>query len=314
MTAIGIDVGGSQVRAGRVDQTGRLLSNIRVATPDQAEGKGFVALLRDLIRRLEATDLSSTAGEWKGVGLALPGIIDLQKKTLVRSVNLPRLERYPLAASLEDSVQKPVILLTDADAATWGEYGAWKDGRGLDPRRGSAHSEDASAPFIHLRVGTGVACGMVADGQSVPLEPARSGHLDVLVVDNSPLATPCRCGKRGCLETVFSGHGLSQKARELGYAEGIEGLMRAARRGESEAEESVTRCIDGLIRSIKRLNERFRPQTISLGGGIIDALHDLVWTRFRSPSLVCDVVPAQLGDEAGMVGAARLLLTRAGSI
>ena len=198
IVAIGIDVGGTWTRVAAVDRSGQMLARRRSATDREGPADRFGKRLADHV--------VAVLGEigWDGVsclpvGLALPGTLSHDRRFVIRSVHLPFLEGQPVidnlarwigalvplsgglhghtdAARQDQQHLRPRNLFTDAEAATWGEYVS----RTPKPQR-----------FAHLRLGTGVACGLVIDDTLLRLDTDRSTHLDILRVDDTPAAPPC---------------------------------------------------------------------------------------------------------------------------
>jgi predicted NBD/HSP70 family sugar kinase len=234
------------------------------------------------------------------MGVALPGVVDRAKGELVRSVNLPTLEGRRIIDELEEQVGLRAVLMTDADAATWGEYVA-------SPMPGDS--------FAHLRLGTGIACGVVLHGRLMPTDPARRTHWNMLVVDHSADAAACSCGLRGCLEMIASGRALEGKARAIGLTDGIGGLQTAFAAGRIEALEIVRRSARAVDTAVANLDREFKVGTVAIGGGVIERLpcllaeitEDFASQRdARFGSTFVAVGPTRLGDDAGVIGAALL--------
>jgi len=344
MIAIGIDVGGTQTRVGAVDDGDRIVAIRRCETVRDADGS---ALVDRLVRTIDEV-LSDSRDERDvavPIGMALPGLLDRDRRLVVRSVSLPCLEGKPIADELTQQTAHPVYLATDAEAATWGEYTA----RSPRPR-----------DFVHLRLGTGIGCGAVVNGELQRLDLDRSGHLDELVIDDGPRAEDapwraptCPCGKRGCLETVASGPALSQRTMRSGFAERVSDCVQLStadqsperkRRGERPrarawgSDKNVRYALDHLLRlqlaweqgdpsaralvdetsrtiaiALGNLARRFNPEVICIGGGVAEACPCLVdeakrcFAEIKTASVVrCPIEPAILGDDAGILGAALL--------
>ena len=304
MLAVGVDVGATYTRVAVVDHTGQVLASRRYATPAGKRGDAFVPVLSGMVG-----EVVSIAGVGEAnvqvVGLAVPGIVDRERGILVRSVNLPDLEGYRIRDEFARELERPVFVTTDAEAATWGEYVGLEE----PPRR-----------FVHLRLGTGIACGAVFDGELQRLDEGRATHLPVLVVDHGPKAKPCACGLAGCLETITSGSALLASAERAGYADGLPQLRRAWETRDIAATEIMDRATEALWVALDNLVERFQADVISLGGGVINQLPRLIDAATmprvaaglarptKGPPSV-SIERSRRGDEAGVIGAALLAIT-----
>ena len=303
MLAVGVDVGGTNTRVGVVDQAGRILTGRRYATPEDGSGDEFVHVLSGMVDQVVSVARVGGA-DVQVVGVALPGIVDRQHGILVRSVNLPNLESRPIRDEFARKLERPVFMTTDAEAATWGEYTALEE----PPHR-----------FVHLRLGTGIACGAVIEGVLQRLDKGRTTHLPVLVVDQEPNAKPCHCGLTGCLETVASGSALLNSTKQAGCGNDLRQLQAAWEAGARGATEIVDQAAAGLAVALDNLVECFQPEVISLGGGVLDQLPCLIDAAMpggvpagsarpakTSPSV--SIKRSRRGDDAGVIGAALLAL------
>ena len=300
LIAIGVDVGGTQTRAAAVDRTGKILARSCHRTDEADSADPVVTRLVGAIENVrDEVGIGSSVEIRLGVGLA--GTLDQQRRIVVRSINVPFLEGYPLKDELARRTGCPTVLFTDAEAATWGEY------LSCAPRPGR---------FVHLRLGTGVACGVVVEGRLQRLDADRREHLDVLVVDKTPGARLCPCGRRGCLETIASGRALEERAREVGYTSGIAGLRQAWEQGDETAVALIQNVTHALTEAVGNLATHFQPGVICVGGGVVTGLPFLMDRTIARLEAVRDensktevsVVPARLGDDAGLNGAALLAM------
>jgi predicted NBD/HSP70 family sugar kinase len=223
------------------------------------------------------------------VGIALPGIVSRKDGVLLRSVNLPWLENREICAAVEGATGVRAALLTDAEAATWGEYVA------------AGRPEE---PFAHLRLGTGVACGVIIDGKLIPTDPDRRTHLPVLVVDRSSTAPKCRCGLSGCLEMFASGLVLIGQALPVGITTGLAGLNQACRSGERCALAIIEQAAEAVGRALSNLRAEHRVERVVLGGGVVDSLPILLERIGLVVQNSVTVEASRLGDNAGIIGAA----------
>jgi glucokinase len=311
---IGVDIGGTKVAGGVVDADGRVLARTRRDTP-----AGDVAKTRDLIIDVVA-ELTATH-RVQAVGIGAAGWIDSTRSTVLFAPNLAW--RYePLRDLVAAAVDVPVIVENDGNVAAWAEF-----------RYGAARDADDS--MVMFTVGTGIGSGIVLGGAVVRGAhgiAAELGH--TLAV---PDGFPCGCGRRGCLEQYASGNALVRFARggarrEPGRARvllelaggdpaAIVGPMvtAAARSGDpvaGEAFETVGRWLGtGLADQVQILD----PQVLVIGGGVIEAGELLLGPARRSyvDSLaqrgrlpVAEVRAAEMGNSAGVVGAADLARRR----
>jgi glucokinase len=277
--ALGIDIGGTSARAAVVDENGVLLCSFRCATP------GSLTELIEWVGRCIA-GLDPASRVRGSIGLALPGVVDPTLGVCVRCVNLPWLEGQPVAEAIARKIGRTPLLLTDAQAATWGEFLA------------AGRPDDA---FAHLRLGTGVACCVVRGRSIHPTDAGRRTHWPILVVDDSPDVPPCPCGLRGCLELFAGGKALTR----LAVADGFESLGALGEAAESSPRASLLldRTAGFVARGVINMEREFAVRTIVLGGGVVEVLPVLVH-RIAAQATGVNVVPARLGDWAGVVGAA----------
>jgi glucokinase len=192
--ALGIDIGGTWVRAGVVDGDGNVLS--RVESPLPAEGDPV--LLGQLLAEQKECVLAGAAPPLSAIGVAVPGIWDRQTGVMQQALNLPRLAGTNVVQLFERALGQPVAVETDVAAAGWAQWQAARP----RPRR-----------FVYLSLGTGVGGSAILDERLVRHTRGGGGHFGHLIVDTSPDAPLCRCGARGCLEALVSGPAL-QRAGE----------------------------------------------------------------------------------------------------
>ncbi|TDC78987.1 ROK family glucokinase [Micromonospora sp. KC606] len=307
---IGVDVGGTKVAGGVVDDTGRVLVQARRDTPADDVGK-----TRDVITELVAE--LAAGHDVQAVGIGAAGWIDASRSTVLFAPNLAWRDE-PLREYVSNAAGLPVIVENDGNVAAWAEF-----------RYGAARDADDS--MIMFTVGTGVGGGIVLGGELVRGAngiAAELGHM--LTV---PDGHQCGCGRLGCLEQYASGSALVRFARagarqepqraasllELaaGEAEGITGPMvtAAARAGDPVSTEAFAQVGRWLGTSLADMAQILDPQVLVVGGGVIEAADlllgparrsftDALAQRSRLP--VAEVRPAELGNSAGVIGAADL--------
>lgn len=190
-TAIGIDLGGTWLRVGVVDEHGRCLALEHGDTPPAGEPAALARLARDLTQRVCAA--AGTTPDLGGAGV--PGVRDADGVTLRYAVNLPRLEGSDLRRLFADATGCPIVIESDANAAALGQ---WR-----------AHAQ-RPARFVYLALGTGVGGGVVLDGGIVRHTNGGPGHFGFLLVDTGPEALRGRNGNAGNLSAYASGSALAE--------------------------------------------------------------------------------------------------------
>ena len=313
LVVLGIDIGGTQIKAGMVDELGAILASRTVETPSDLEG--FVPSLHDAIRwLLEATTLPA------GVGVGCKGIIN-PDSTLVEA--LPGALHFLEGQRLSDLVglptEVPVFADNDARVALAGEV-VWGAAKGYDD-------------VIMLTLGAGVGGAVIANGQLLRGHTGMAGNLGHLTLD--PDGAPCACGNRGCLETVFSARAIEGEvwtAVHRGYPSSLTRLFReqpqlatcrtifqAASEGDELAQFIVGKAIHSLAAAIAGLLHVFDPEVVILGGQVVDAGADLltplreeVWSRSRQLGHEVPIIEQQVSDKSGIVGAAGLAMAPRG--
>src|SRR5437016_12370340 len=184
--AIGVDLGGTNLRIAAVDSNGRVLEKITTGT-QVAKGRGYVINEMSSTVRTLAAKLRST-GSFAGIGIGVPGIIDMQTGMLHESPNLPGWDNYPVRDEIERKLGTTVVLENDANVAALGEE--WL---------GAASTV---ADMCMVTLGTGVGGGIVLQGRIWHGMMGMAGELGHMPVDSE--GPPCGCGSRGCLEQYAS--------------------------------------------------------------------------------------------------------------
>lgn len=291
--AIAVDVGGTGIKCALVDPVGEVRHSVRHAT---GRKRGPGAVLDTILSTAET--LAETARErgWTPVacGVVVPGVVDENAGILRLSANLG-LRGVPLRDAVAKRLGLPTALGHDVRAGALAES---RLGAGRTTRR-----------MLFLAIGTGIAGGFALDGHIDPGAHGASGEIGHIAVRSGPDALGCGCGGRGCLEMYASAAAI---ARAYG-ADAIE-VVRRAQAGESRAAEvwsdAIAALADGLLIGVA-LHD---PRLIVLGGGLAEAGTFLfeplakALAQRRTFHQLPDVVPAQLGDEAGCHGAALLAL------
>jgi len=296
MNYVGIDIGGTTIKAGLVDDTGSVRDARRTPTiVDDIDG-----LLKTLISLISQFQ-SSTSIE--AVGIGIPGLRSTRTHLIETSPNIPCIHNLNLEALLSKQLNLPVISENDANA---GAYGEWVAGAG----RGLQY-------MAYLTIGSGLGCGLVLSGA---LYRGASGYAgDIGHVNIEPDGRPCACGSVGCLETRVSAPGLIATARALGIEESsAEALYEAAIRGNTAALAAFADTGRFLGIACADLINLLNLESIVIGGGVMASADLLLHSAaaevrrraFEPAARICPIVQSQLRTDAGMIGAAMLARDR----
>jgi glucokinase len=292
---IGVDLGGTKIATGSVDADGGLHQRHEVPTPVESQD----ALLDGIVAAVEPL-----AGEDVGaVGIGVPSVIDPGTGKALGSVNIP-LRDLALGDVLRERLGVPVVVGNDANVAALAE---WKLGAGRD-------ADD----LVMLTLGTGVGGGVVID-DALFRGIAELGH--VVVVADGP---PCQgnCTGRGHLEAVASGNAADRAAEKLwGEGANAELLVGRAHEGDAAAVEALAGIGRLLGAGIGSFVNIFGPDVVVVGGGfgsaafefLVDSALEIARRETVVPDLPVRIVLAELGSDAGVIGAGLLALEALGN-
>lgn len=295
---LAIDIGGTKMAAAQVDGGGRVVRRLTVPTPARADAEGLWALLSGLVEQ------TLDGGEPVAVGVGVGGPMSWPAGE-ISPLNIPGWRAFPLRRRLQDRFpDRPVRLHNDAVCLTVGEH--W---RGAGSGVGG---------FLGMVVSTGVGGGIIADGRLVEGLTGNAGHIGHVVVD--PHGPPCACGGFGCLEAIASGPSVAGWAQREGWRAGAEASARAvaddAARGHPVALAALTRAGQAIGVALASVAHLLETEAVAIGGGLAQAGRLLLTPAeeaFRRHARMdfarsCRIVPADLGQDAGLVGAAALVL------
>src|SRR5436190_18704795 len=225
--AIGVDLGGTNLRIAAVTAAGTLLEKI---STDTEVARGRDRVIDEMCRHIcELIDKFGASRQLTGIGIGVPGVIDLQTGMVRDAQNLPDWRNYPVRKEIERRLGTTVILEHDANVACLGEkwHGAGK------------HVDD----MCMLTLGTGVGGGMVLQGKIWHGMAGMAGELGHVSVD--PNGLPCGCGNQGCLEQYASATAVKRMARELVAAGKAPDLARAMENREFDAQDVYEMAVQG---------------------------------------------------------------------
>jgi glucokinase len=307
---IGIDVGGTKVLGGVVDESGKVLTLARKDTPRQG-GSALTQTIANVAKELLQQHSVSS------VGVSAAGFVSSDRKTMLATPNIADWNGVDLDNQLTELIGLPVVIENDANAAAWGEA-----------KFGAGKNQDH---MMMLTVGTGIGGGIVVNGalyRGAFGIAAEFGHMRVV-----PDGHICGCGARGCFEQYASGNALLRHAREAinaspevarnllsrgdGTVAGLTGqvITEAAREGDPVALAAFNTTGQWLGAGIASLSVLLDPACVVIGGGVIDAGEILLRpTReslersmpFAGKHPYPQIIAAQLGNQAGLVGVADL--------
>jgi glucokinase len=306
--AIGVDLGGTTVRAALVDDRGNILAQNEDETDATGGPERVLSQILGLSRQLTASRPGLAPA---GVGVSTPGPVDTISGIASDIPTLSGFAGFPLRAELERQFGLSVSLENDGIAAAIGE---WQFGAG------KGHDS-----LVYVTVSTGIGGGIIADGRVVRGRMGMAGHVGHMTI--TPDGEPCPCGNRGCFEAYASGTAFTRRARQRASGRtdtllGRDGspinsraIFEAGRKGDTFANQVIDEEADTLGRGITNLLHVLSPEIVVMGGGLsneFDRLHagiaDHITRRAMPAFREVPVVRAALGQNSGLVGAAALAL------
>jgi glucokinase len=294
--SIGLDLGGTNLRAAAVDAQGKMLQKIWASTDLT---RGPEAVMEDMAKAIDALRHSLGSQSLQGIGVAVPGFIRLKEGVIMGSNNLAVLEGFPMRDALQKRLDSPVILENDANAAAMGEkwIGAGK------------HVDD----LVLMTLGTGIGGGIISGGRILHGFLGMAGEIGHVTV--VPNGNPCGCGNRGCLEKHASATAIAAMARMIGLGDlTSEEVYTLAKQGDERALAIFDNMGRALGIALATMVNLFNFPLYLISGGPIPA-----WDIFSIPMMAevearsftyraskTVIARAELGNEAGLYGAAYL--------
>ena len=309
---IGVDLGGTNIAVGLVDEEGRIVAT--GSRPTKPE-RGYEAVAKDIAEiALELINRTNTdIKEIKSMGIGVPGVADSEKGIVIRAVNL-FWTKVPLAKEIRKYIDLPIYMDNDANVAALAEavFGA---GRG-------------SKSSVTITLGTGVGAGFVLDGKIYKGAHHFAPEIGHIVIGNNGVR--CNCGKVGCLETYASATALIREGKKaakkdpnsliLKFANGdienitAKNVIDAAKQYDEEAIKIFNDYVKYLAIGIVNVINMLDPEVIILGGGVANAGDFLIKPLKKEVAEnilfkdlpYADIRKAELGNDAGIIGAAIL--------
>ncbi len=311
---IGIDLGGTKINAALVTREGKILTRDYCQT---RASEGLEAVVGRMVQAAQQV-MADRKAQVAAVGVGAPGPMDAIAGVLTAPPNLPGWYNVPLKELIEDRLGITTFLENDANAAGLAEY-HYGAGRGVQN-------------MIYITASTGIGGGFILDGQLYGGSSGAAGEVGhMTIMPDGPL---CGCGNRGHLEALASGTAIAREGREL-MSRGVPTLIselvhggpnavtaevvaQAAERGDAEAEHIIARAMECLGIGMANLVNIFNPDLIVIGGGLTHLGEKLFGpvrrtierTAFPVSARAVKVVPAELGDDVGVLGAAVVAILR----
>lgn len=306
---IGVDLGGTKISTALSTMDGEILSNQVVAT-NAVEGEE--AVLGRIISTIEKvlSDGNVTIDNVQAIGIGSPGPLNAKEGIIITTPNLP-FKNYNVVQPLRDKFNIPVYLDNDANVAAIGEF-MFGAGKGKET-------------IVYFTVSTGVGGGAILDGNI--FRGNTSNALEIGHITVNPNGPRCNCGNVGCLEAMSSGTAIGKRGREA-VSTNVETSLRnyneitsfevftEAAAGDAVAKDIIDEALTYLGIGVANAISIFDPQMIIIGGGVskagdivFDKVREVVNKRcFKSMAQACEILPAGLGADAGVVGAVALAI------
>jgi glucokinase len=309
---IGIDLGGTNIKAGVVNENFEIVSK---ATTKTACPRPADQIAADMAKvSVEAAELAGiTIKDIEWIGIGTPGIADNENGTIPYSNNLG-FYNVPMRKYITEHIPKPVFIANDANAAAYGEF--------------LAGAAKGATDAVCITLGTGVGAGVIIDGKIFTGRNLAGTEIGHTVID--PSGRQCTCGRNGCFEVFSSATGLiamtkdkiadypdsmlSKMAEEDGHVSARH-AFNAMRAGDTAGREVVERYIKYLSIGIANVINIFQPDILCIGGGVCnegdplllplrEMIRDQIYTKMLEKNTRVEL--AKLGNDAGIIGAAFL--------
>jgi len=314
----GVDLGGTKLSVGLVEQGGRILDKLVAYDHARKHEEELVLQIHGLIRQLLERNRTAEK-DLLGIGVGFAGHLRFKDGVVITSSNFPgmRIKNYPLRKAIQEHFGVPVIVDNDANAQGYAEF-----------RYGAGAPYDT---MIFLTLSTGIGAGLVLDGRIYRGMTGTAGEFGHTIVEpGSDLL--CGCGNRGCLFALAAGQSLPQLVRKkldqgvktglnIDSIEKVDGrlIKQGLDSGDELAKRLVLECAEYVGIGIYNLFQIFNPPAIVLGGGLInwgplylDRIKEKFYALVRDMLFdPIDSALSRLGSDAGLIGAAALLLEQA---
>ena len=299
--AIGIDIGGTKIAIGLIDETGTIVAQSVIKTmPKDVTPETKIAEVVIEVKQL-LTKNNVEEKQLTGIGIGAPGPLNTKEGTLTEPPNLRTWWGAPVRKWIEEAFNCPVVIENDANAATLAEkwIGAAKE----------------CEHFVFMTISTGVGAGIYSHGRLLTGAYGNAGEIGHVVID--PAYGTSACGQKGTLEWIASGTGIARQAQALtGKSMTAEEVFKESNNGNEELKELVNTVYEKIGVGCVTLINLLEPEKIILGGGVTKVGEPLFAGvkayvekyAISSAGRKIEIVPAGLNQDAGLLGAAALIL------
>ncbi len=297
--AVGVDIGGTKVAVGVVDERGNIRAETTLKTDVEAPPAVMTERIIGAIRGI-VPEAGLKFEQCKGIGIGAPGPLDPRGGKIVCPPNLPNWTDFDIVGQFKQAFELPVVLENDASAAALAEK--WV---------GAAQDSDH---FIYITISTGIGAGLYLGGKLYTGFSGNAGDVGHMVVD--PSQGECKCGQKGCFEHVASGTAIARRASKLvGRPTSTQEVFEQYSLGNTEITRLVEEVFEYIGMGCVSLINLFDPDKIVIGGGVsqvgkplFEAVQSYVNQYALNPSgRKTAVVPTGLRTNTGLVGAAALV-------
>jgi glucokinase len=304
---IGIDVGGTNIKAGAVDYQGNILAEIKVPSEASSGSEAFLNKLQRIVTELSSQQKGQSP---MAIGLGIPGAINSREGVVTQAPNFPALNEMPIRKLMSERLQLPCFIDNDANCIAFGEM--WV-GAGRD-----------YSHILLLALGTGIGGGVIIDNEMLRGADGMAGELGHVAVEIN--GAKCNCGSFGCLETIASATGILRMFREritdhpestlnsVNSAVTPAVIFGEATKGDQLSKSLIEQAGRGLGVGMASFINIFNPEIVIIGGGIAaawdllipPAIETMKKRAFKAPAARVKVVRAEKENEAGIFGSAYL--------
>lgn len=294
-TYIGVDLGGTNVRAAIVDEEGKVLQTVKTATEIEKGTEHVIETIKSLIKQLNGYE------NCEGIGMGVPGPVDTKAGKMVLASNLPGFEGYPIAEKIANAFHKPTFLDNDANVAGLGEaiQGAGKD----------------AGTCYYVTISTGIGGALIHEGRVISGKNGHAGEIGNLIIDRNRMKLE-NALNQGAVENEASGSALTRKGKQIfgeNFVEHAGHVFDLARQGNEEALRLVDEMAYDLAMMFSMIAHICDPDVFVIGGGVMTKAKDVFFDKMEAyyrtmihKGMQTVVFKEAILEEPGIVGAAML--------